>query len=270
MRGRRPGRQAGQERADRDRGGEHAGHPPPAGPLPAPLLGGAPENQPDRGQRDRVGQRVGPEERVVGGLPHLFGGVPAGHRLDRRAEGAPVGTGDGRADRVRGPGSAQPAEHGRVQVGEHHQAWLPGGGGVERAGPVAGPADQGDLQVRRLGGGPGRGDEHGRACWGIRLDPGECGISRGESAAPFGKSEDAEVDDGQRAAGQHRRGDLRRGRQVGGHLAVPAGQGERAAGADRGRAAWHLAGQQAPVRVVVELLVVALQRGQARHLSAGT
>ncbi len=270
---RRPGHQVGQERAGRDGGGEHAGHPPPAGPLPPPLLGGAPERQPDRGHRDRVGQRVGPEERVVSGLPHLFRGVPAGHRLDRGAQRAPVATGELRADRVGRAGPAEPAEHGRVQVGEDDQAGLPGGGRVEHSGLVTGPADQGDLQVRGLAGGPGRGDEHRRAGRGAGQDPGERGVGRGEGAGSAGTVEDTQVHDGQRAAGQDCPGDLRRGRQVGAHVAAGAGQGERAARTDRGGAARRADGgaarQQAPVRVVVELLVVALDRGQARHLGAG-
>ena len=37
----------------------------------------------------RVGQRVGPEERAVRGRPHLFGGVPADQRPDRRRPGRP-------------------------------------------------------------------------------------------------------------------------------------------------------------------------------------
>ena len=159
---------------------------------------------------------------------------------------------------------AEPAEHGRGQVGEHHQAGLPGGGGVQQAGPVAGAVDQGKLQVRRLGGGPGRGDEQRRAGRQVRRDPREFGVHRGEDRGPFGISDVAEVHDGQRAAGQHPRGEVRGRGQV--RRDAPGGVGERQRGAraDGGGAARALLRQQAPVGAVVELVVVGLQRAHGR------
>ncbi len=269
MRGGGPGHQVGQERADRDRGGEHPGHPPPAGPAPPLVLGRAPEGQPDRAQHRRVGQRVGPEELAVRVPPDLLGGVPAGQVLDGRGQAAPVAAGDVRADRLRRHGFAQPAEHGRGQVGEHHQARLPGGGRVQQAGRVARSVGQGELQVRRLGRRARRGDQERGVSGERRRDPGELGVGRGEFRGPFGKSERAQVHHGQRAAGQHRRGDLARCGQVGGDVAGAVGQRERGARADGGGTAGGAGGQQAPVGGVVEPVVVGLERGQAGDAGAG-
>ena len=263
MGGRRPGHQVGQEGARGHRGGEHPGHPPSAGPAPALVRCRAPGRQRDRGQHHGVDQRVDPEELAVRVPPHLLGGVAPGQGLDRRGERTPVAAGEVRADGLRRNGLAQPAEHGRGQVGEHHQARLPGGGRVEQSGGVAGAVGQGKLQVRRLGRRARRGDQERGVSGQRRRDPGEFGVGGGELPGPFGISERAQVHHGQRAAGQHRRGDLVRCGQVGGDVAGLAGQRERGAGADGGGAARGLADQQAPVGVVVELVVVGLQRGQA-------
>ena len=165
--------------------------------------------------------------------------------------------------------AAQPAEHGRGQVGEHDQARLPGGGRVQQAGRVAGAVGQGELQVRRLGRRARRGDQERGVGGERRRDPGELGVGRGELPGPFGRSERAQVHHGQRAAGQHRRGDLVRCGQVGGDVAGAVGQRERGARADGGGAAGGPAGQQAPVGGVVELVVVGLERGQAGDAGAG-
>ena len=162
-----------------------------------------------------------------------------------------------------GIGLAQPAEHGGGQVGQHHQARLPGGGGVEQAGPVAGAADQGELQVRRLGDRAGRGDQERRAGREFGRDAGEFGVRRGEHRGPFGRSDGAQVHHGQRAAGQHPRGQVRRRGQVGGDAAGRVGERERGARADGGGAARRGPRQQAPVRVV--LRVAGHQRAHGRH-----
>src|SRR4029077_20638965 len=201
------------------------------------------------------------EELVVRVPPYLLGRVPAGQRLDRGGERAPVAAGDVRADGLRRHRGPQPAEHGRGQVGEYDQARLPGGDRVEPAGGVARAVGQGELQVRRLGRRARRGDQERGVRGKRRRDGGELGVGGGELPGPFGISERAQVHHGQRAAGQHRRGDLAWGGQVGGDVAGPVGQGQRGAGAGGRGAALGLLGQQAPVGVVVELVVVGLKGG---------
>ena len=155
----RPGDQVGQERPGGHRDGEHPGHPPPLRTPAAAFRRGAPEHQADGGQDARVGQRVGPEELVVRGPPDLFGGIPAGQPADGGGQGASVTAGELRADQPGRHALAQPAEHGGGQVGEHDQAGLAGRGGLEQAGLVSGPVDQGQLEVRGFGRGAGRGHE---------------------------------------------------------------------------------------------------------------
>ena len=153
-----------------------------------------------------------------------------------------------------GTGSTQPAEHGRGQVGEHDQSGLAGRAGGQQPGAEPGAVGQGQLQVRRAGGRPGRGDQQHGAGRELGHDALQFGVRGGERGGSPGRRESAQVDDGQRAAGQDGRGHPRRGGQVEADVAGRAGQGQRGAGADGGRAA-RGAAEQAPVRAGVELLV---------------
>ena len=257
-----PGHQVGQEGPGGHRDGEHPGHLPPPRPPPAALGRGTPGRQRDRGQDRRVRQYVGPEEHLVRGLPHLVGGVPAGQRADRGGQALrPAAPGELRADQTGRQAVAEPAEHGRGQVGEHDQAGLAGRAGIEQAGPVPGPGGQGQLQVRGFGRRAGRGDQQGGARGEFGHDALQFGVRGGESHVPFRSAEISQVHDGQRAAGQDRRGQVRRRGEIGGDVAGRSGQGQRGPGADGGGAACRAA-EQAPVGVVVELPVVAGQAGQ--------
>ena len=102
-------------------------------------------------------------------------------------------------------------------------------------------------------------------------DPPGLGVGGPERASPGGCAagaragrQRAEVDDGERAAVQLGTAGRASGRQVGGDAAARAGQGEGGAGPDRGGAMpWAGgAGEQAPVRPVVEGLV---QADDPRH-----
>src|SRR4029079_13690872 len=134
---------------------------------------------------------------------------------------------------------------------------------------VARAVGHGELQVRRLGRRARRGDQERGVRGKRRRDGGELGVGGSELPGPFGISERAEVDHGQRAAGQYRRRDLARAGQIRVDLSAPVGQGQRGAGAGGGGALGGLPGQQAPVGVVVEAVVVGLQGGQAGDAGAG-
>ena len=200
-----PRHQVGQEGARGHRDGKHRGHAPPPRAPPTAFRRGTPEDQADGGQGRRVGQRIGPEEPVVGGPPDLFGGVPAGQPADGGGQGTARAPGERRADQAGRHVAAQPAEHGRGQVGEHDQAGLAGRAGLEQAALIPNPVDQRQLQVRGPGRRAGRGDELGGASgeFGYQALAVRCPRRRRAEVRSM-RSKMAQVHDGQRAAGQDR------------------------------------------------------------------
>ncbi len=157
-----PRHQVGQERAGRHRGQHGPGDSPPGGPGPAARGLRPPPQQADADTGGRVQQGVRPEEDRVRARPHLGRGVLADQAAHGGGGGAPARPGELRTHHVGGDRLAAPAQHGGRQVGEHDHPGLPGRFGVQQAGSVTRAADRHDLQVRRVGGGPGRGDHQRR------------------------------------------------------------------------------------------------------------
>ena len=281
-----PRGQAGQERPGRQRGRPGRGgpgHVPEAGTAPR-LLGPAgprarPGDQRDEGEERRVAE---PDQLVEGGdgvAVDLGRGVLGGQRAQRGGEAArpgrpgPVHRAQRRADDRRRDRRAEPAQHGGGQVGQQHHPRLAGGGRRQQPAGVARPAhhDRPQMGLRPV---TRRRDDQRRAGRPPGHDAAQLPVGRTGGRRPGGLpgrarrgGEVAEVDDGERAAGQGGHGQRGHRRQVRGHPAVRARQGERGSGPDRGGAPAgsgrpRSGGEQAPLRVVVELGVVA---DQARH-----
>ena len=231
-----PRDQAGQERPGRNRGRPgrgRPGHGPDAGTAPRPPgpadPRGRPGDQRDEGEERRVAE---PDQLVEGGhgaAVDLGRGVLPGQRAQRGGEAprpGPVHRAQRRADDRRRDRRAEPAQHGRGQVGQQDQPRLAGGGRGQQPAGVARPAhhDHPQMRLRPV---TRRRDHQRRAGREPGDDPAQLPVGRTGGRRPGGLprrarrgGKVAEVDDGQRAAGQGGRGQLGRGREI---RADPAG-----------------------------------------------
>ena len=250
-----PRGQAGQERPGRQRGRPgrgRPGHGPEAGTaprLPGPTGPRArPGDQRDEGEERRVAE---PDQLVEGG--RRCSGRPGPRRPGRPACAArrrgrparppgPVHRAQRRADDRRRDRRAEPAQHGGGQVGQQHHPRLAGGGRRQQPAGVARPAhhDRPQMGLRPV---TRRRDDQRRAGRQPGHDAAQLPVGRTGGRRPGGLpgwsrrgGEVAEVDDGERAAGQGGHGQRGRRRQVRDDPAVRARQGERGSGPDRGGA----------------------------------